>query len=681
MNLEGGAEAPIEAYKVVHLLSGHGLDVNGLEWSADGKYLASCGIDGRVIVWDVGNSFSRLCILENVDRRPLKGLVWDPLGCYLGAQSNDGTLYMWDTREWSLLTCINSPFAEIEESYTYFSRPSWSPDGKLICMSDSVNQCDSVALLVERDRWSCEQSLVGHESAVQVAKFSPRLYRSLSGEETTFVVVALGCQDGILSIWSSKQPSPISVVCGIFEHAIMDIVWSHDGTRIFAASYDGGVAIITLDKDVVGGVGLSPLEHSTFISRIEAPKPVSQSMLASVAQVALQKQLDQASTTLAKVPAATTTTTGLLESRMPQGEIIAFSQPSEVKTTSKDTKRRITPNLIQPAQPASIVKESKREERYSVILGKPSRKSWLTPGKVRPSLAICSTSQEFSFEVINAIEPKDGKGSKIFRLAGGAQRQVIWENRIETFVLTGIATTSGLLIVAGRDKNLYIFSPAGRYLLPPLAFSANVSSMLTVDDLALIILENGLFYLWQVPSLKPVAVDELPPAELGGELLHVEISTLSETVFIEFNFANNRTLVYDASCRAFFHLEGLQHVELLMNVLFDSKNSDTIEKLKSIMALDEAELQQKSLALLEMQVSAYARMGKVRLLQTWLVAYIRRLAAEQQYSRAAEVIECFHDDYRLNDDTKQLVKSLLQQSRSPLIRELADRLTLSQSLF
>lgn len=41
-----------ERYREKFRLYGHDLDVFHLEWSKDGRFLASCGMCARVIIWD-----------------------------------------------------------------------------------------------------------------------------------------------------------------------------------------------------------------------------------------------------------------------------------------------------------------------------------------------------------------------------------------------------------------------------------------------------------------------------------------------------------------------------------------------------------------------------------------------------------------------------------------------------
>lgn len=54
----GSSDVNHEAWRPVKYLRGHDSDVQDLAWSADNKYLASCGVDGFVIVWS-GTTFGK----------------------------------------------------------------------------------------------------------------------------------------------------------------------------------------------------------------------------------------------------------------------------------------------------------------------------------------------------------------------------------------------------------------------------------------------------------------------------------------------------------------------------------------------------------------------------------------------------------------------------------------------
>lgn len=482
-----------ESYTVLYRLVGHESDVNGLAWSADGSFLVSCGIEGKVLVWEVATGFSLVRTLETQPKRPLKGLVWDPLGHYLAAQASDGTLLVWRTMDWRLITSIScfdcgtdgreaeggagaragtggggeeydhqkrgrdqlsADEGEIMESLTYFSRPAWSPDGRLLCLPDSLNRGECVALLVGRNRWTAEQSLVGHAAAIQVAQFSPRLYvRSTTA--LPLLLVALGAQDGVISLWSSATSRPMVVLKGIFEHAVMDLTWSPDGQHLWAASYDGTVAEIRLNaisellgdgayaagdekqaslmaavsggvKDMIGGSReggsgdwptsveqvhlreMAKTDASTDMAGVGSDAAESRaSMVAALtpgtADTEAKAETDTETETKTRKIAISTATNITNNSNI--STMVAPPQVSpQLESRLKNGKRRITPQLLTESTgfPASSSIVGRAEggmsgtaptplSSYSVILGKAARKSWLRGATAKARLVLGET--------------------------------------------------------------------------------------------------------------------------------------------------------------------------------------------------------------------------------------------------------------------------------------------------
>ena len=39
-------------YRAVKVLTGHDSDVADLAWSPNGQYLASCGLDSKIFIWN-----------------------------------------------------------------------------------------------------------------------------------------------------------------------------------------------------------------------------------------------------------------------------------------------------------------------------------------------------------------------------------------------------------------------------------------------------------------------------------------------------------------------------------------------------------------------------------------------------------------------------------------------------
>lgn len=536
----GSDACPTESYSVLHRLTGHESDVNGLEWSADGKYLASCGLDGSVIIWDVSNNYLQVRRLEAEPKKPLKGLVWDPLGQFLAAQSNDGVLFVWRCVDWKLDTTLTSPYADPVESYTYFSRPSWSPDGQVVCIPDAVNESETVAMLVERSQWSIENCLVGHVSSVQTTKFSPRMYRDASG--VTFLLIALGSQDGVVSLWSSIASKPLMVLAGLFEHAIMDLAWSADGRSFYAVSYDGTSSKILIDEDTINGAVLSEEEQAALRGKLERHPAGSLALPTSVNQVALHNRLDailqgksiRASTLSREQPCvlipprspldSQATTLDSLPSPCDQAHggkaaaslVTAASTANagasspQIESRLKNGKRRITPQLLQPATPIAGTlsgdKPRPPTESYTVVIGRPARKSWLRAVPIKGTQILQAESggggggvrseatdtTGFTIEIAN-VSSRDASAVKISRLQG---RKVIWEDRLDGLATCAVLTECGLLLLGLTTHKLVIVTQAGRRLMPPITLAATPTVLARADDICAAVLDNGMFYIW-----------------------------------------------------------------------------------------------------------------------------------------------------------------------------------------
>ena len=118
--MPGFMPAQTEHYKAVKRLSAHQSDVNGLAWSPDGRYLASCGMDGGIAIWDIHG----LTLLKSLKGHSghIKGLAWDPLGQFLASHADDKALIIWRIATWTPEVTLQGPF-EVSSGATYFQRP------------------------------------------------------------------------------------------------------------------------------------------------------------------------------------------------------------------------------------------------------------------------------------------------------------------------------------------------------------------------------------------------------------------------------------------------------------------------------------------------------------------------------------------------------------------------------
>ncbi|KAF8328351.1 WD40-repeat-containing domain protein [Cantharellus anzutake] len=263
LDLSGGGkvwgtdETNIEGWKALKRLPGHDSDVTDLAFSPGDRYLASVGLDSKVLIWN-GATLELIRMLDG-HQGYVKGVCWDPVGQYLATQSDDKSAKIWNTTDWKLETSITQPFEKSPGS-TFFRRLSWSPDGAHITASNAMNNNGYVfvAAVISRSSWSSNISLVGHENTVEVAAYNPHIFRRDPDLPVTTAnicsVVALGCDDLSISIWQTKSARPLIVAKDAFERPVMDLSWSLDGMTLYACSSDGTIGVFDFDASELEGI-------------------------------------------------------------------------------------------------------------------------------------------------------------------------------------------------------------------------------------------------------------------------------------------------------------------------------------------------------------------------------------------------------------------------------------------
>ncbi|CAG8559200.1 8448_t:CDS:10 [Diversispora eburnea] len=234
----GSAEQNIENWKPVKRLTGHQSDVVDLSWSKDNTYLASCGLDSLVFIWD-GKTFEKL---HKLDKHAgfVKGVTWDPVGEYLATESDDKTVRIWETTSWTVQATISDPYTS-SPTTTFYRRLSWSPDGSHVATANGAQGPIPIAAIFNRGKWQTDVSLVGHESAIEVVSFNPVLFMIPESDDadpssaTLGSICAVGSQDHSISVWVTRNARPLFVCQKPFEH---------NGTHLYACSYDGTVVVL-----------------------------------------------------------------------------------------------------------------------------------------------------------------------------------------------------------------------------------------------------------------------------------------------------------------------------------------------------------------------------------------------------------------------------------------------------
>ena len=94
----------------------------GVDWSPDGRYIASGGFDNKIFVWEAKDG-SLVFSGEHSDI--VFGVAWSLDGAYVTSASRDGLVKVWDVDKRSNVVYYNGHSGSV-------FRDSWSPEGKRI---------------------------------------------------------------------------------------------------------------------------------------------------------------------------------------------------------------------------------------------------------------------------------------------------------------------------------------------------------------------------------------------------------------------------------------------------------------------------------------------------------------------------------------------------------------------
>ncbi|KAI9599602.1 WD40-repeat-containing domain protein [Syncephalis fuscata] len=365
----------LENWKAIKRLVGHESDVADLAWSPDNQYLASCGLDSKVIIWN-GQTFEMIKKLEQ-HQGFVKGIAWDPMGKYLATQSDDKSAIVWRVHDWQIEKTITAPYTK-STSTTFFCRPSWSPDGVQLVTANASNKGVASAAVIHRDTWKNDVHFIGHDAAVEVVRFNPRLFRlPVSKDDDSLVqqsgqigaLCAVGSQDHSVSFWLTARSRSLLVAHDIFTQGVLDIAWSKDGCVVYACSLDGTVAVIQMNEQELGEPLTNHEQEAHFsslglqvksIQLAETPEQLEMEQEHAVTQATQSSNRlamlmgrstinDKESVSSGSVPPlqskAVDTITTMVSTHSGQDTTTAPTQPQRVTITA-DGRRRIQPQFI-----------------------------------------------------------------------------------------------------------------------------------------------------------------------------------------------------------------------------------------------------------------------------------------------------------------------------------------------
>ncbi|XP_059485456.1 protein HIRA [Neocloeon triangulifer] len=339
----GGSTA--ESWRCVFTLRSHSGDVLDLAWAPHDAWLASSSVDNSIIIWNALNFPEVITVLRGHSGL-VKGVVWDPIGKFLASQSDDKSLRVWRTSDWKQETSITEPFKECGGT-THVLRMSWSPDGQYLVSAHAMNGGGPTAQIIEREGWVTDKDFVGHRKAITCVRFNGNiLLKSLphSNKPQQYCCCAIGSRDRSISVWSTALKRPVVTIKELFNDSVLDLSWSASGCVLMVCSWDGTVACVEFEEKEIGKA-LSASEKKALHERIygkslSVPNSLTSTTIVETPELLAvrESQRQQQNSTPTKVNSVSKPNTNIPS---------PMRGPSkQIETRTSDGKRRITPMFI-----------------------------------------------------------------------------------------------------------------------------------------------------------------------------------------------------------------------------------------------------------------------------------------------------------------------------------------------
>ncbi|MGE0758193.1 MAG: WD40 repeat domain-containing protein, partial [Pirellulaceae bacterium] len=200
-------------------LEGHRDILYDAEFSPDGRWIATCSYDRKVMLWDASNGQSRTFEGHN---DAVYDLAFSPDGTVLASASGDKTVKLWHVATGERLDTLSQPQGE---QYAVV----FSPDGRYVLSGGADNRI-RVWEFVSRASPQINplvHARFGHEGAVLALAFSPDGHWLLSAAE-----------DRTVKLWETRQYTQVRLFDRQSDH-VVDLAVQPSAARVAVARLDG----------------------------------------------------------------------------------------------------------------------------------------------------------------------------------------------------------------------------------------------------------------------------------------------------------------------------------------------------------------------------------------------------------------------------------------------------------
>ena len=198
--------------------------ITDIKWRYDGKQFAISAYNG-VVLYDLEEA-------EPLRRFEWQGstltLEWSPDGKYIATGDQDSTVHFWiaatgqDLQMWGYETKV------LELAWSYSSRYLATGGGSQIVIWDCSGKGpeNSRPIMLE-----------GHQQLIKHLKF-----------QRQGMLLASGGNDGLLAIWKVKKNKPALLADAVFKAPIAGLAWSPDDRRIAVSDESGALSITAVQR-------------------------------------------------------------------------------------------------------------------------------------------------------------------------------------------------------------------------------------------------------------------------------------------------------------------------------------------------------------------------------------------------------------------------------------------------